>query len=128
MNDIRRTILWVIFGFSMVLLWDQWQLFNGQKATFFPSATAPTKASPPAPVVLGNTGDGVPIASAAPAPAAANAAAVPLGAPVATQIARSKIVVTTDVFALTFDTIGGSLVKSSFVKFKDVAEDRKSVV
>ena len=25
MNDIRRTILWVIFGFSMVLLWDQWQ-------------------------------------------------------------------------------------------------------
>ena len=25
MNDIRRTILWVIFGFSMVLLWDKWQ-------------------------------------------------------------------------------------------------------
>jgi len=38
MNDIRRTILWVIFGFSMVLLWDQWQVFNGHKATFFPSA------------------------------------------------------------------------------------------
>ena len=128
MNDIRRTILWVIFGFSMVLLWDQWQLFNGQKATFFPSATAPTKASPLAPVVLGNTGDGVPIASAAPAPAAANAAAVPLGAPVATQIARSKTVVTTDVFALTFDTIGGSLVKSSFVKFKDVADKNAGFV
>jgi len=29
MNDIRRTILWVIFGFSLVLLWDQWQLHNG---------------------------------------------------------------------------------------------------
>jgi YidC/Oxa1 family membrane protein insertase len=37
MNDIRRTILWVIFGFSMVLLWDKWQLHNGNKATFFPS-------------------------------------------------------------------------------------------
>jgi YidC/Oxa1 family membrane protein insertase len=36
MNDIRRTILWVIFGFSMVLLWDKWQLHNGNKATFFP--------------------------------------------------------------------------------------------
>ena len=35
MNDIRRTILWVIFGFSMVLLWDQWQVYNGNKATFF---------------------------------------------------------------------------------------------
>ncbi|MEY4735799.1 MAG: hypothetical protein RL302_118, partial [Pseudomonadota bacterium] len=29
MNDIRRTILWVIFGFSMVLLWDQFQVYSG---------------------------------------------------------------------------------------------------
>jgi YidC/Oxa1 family membrane protein insertase len=36
MNDIKRTILWVIFGFSMVLLWDQWQVYNGKKPTFFP--------------------------------------------------------------------------------------------
>ena len=34
MNDIRRTILWVIFGFSMVMLWDQWQIHNGNKPTF----------------------------------------------------------------------------------------------
>jgi YidC/Oxa1 family membrane protein insertase len=44
MNDIRRTILWVIFGFSMVLLWDKWQLHNGNKATFFPSPAAKTIA------------------------------------------------------------------------------------
>ena len=42
MNDIRRTILWVIFGFSMVLLWDQWQIHNGKKPTFFPQPAAPT--------------------------------------------------------------------------------------
>ena len=53
MNDIRRTILWVIFGFSMVLLWDQWQVHNGNKATFFPSPNgvavkAPASASLPA--------------------------------------------------------------------------------
>lgn len=36
MNDIRRTILWVIFGFSLVLLWDRWQIHNGRPATFFP--------------------------------------------------------------------------------------------
>jgi len=46
MNDIRRTILWVIFGFSMVLLWDKWQLHNGNKATFFPST--PTVTAPAA--------------------------------------------------------------------------------
>ena len=44
MNDIRRTILWVIFGFSMVLLWDQWQVFNGHKPTFFPSSSQTAKA------------------------------------------------------------------------------------
>ena len=47
MNDIRRSILWVVFGFSMVLLWDQWQVHNGKKATFFPSAT-PTASAPAA--------------------------------------------------------------------------------
>ena len=49
MNDIRRTILWVIFGFSMVLLWDKWQIHNGKQATFFPTpvtATAPAENKP----------------------------------------------------------------------------------
>ena len=47
MNDIRRTILWVIFGFALVLLWDKWQEHNGKPATFFPTpatATAPVSA------------------------------------------------------------------------------------
>ena len=46
MNDIRRTILWVIFGFSMVLLWDKWQIHNGNKATFFPAPVAQTESAP----------------------------------------------------------------------------------
>ena len=49
MNDIRRTILWVIFAFSLVMLWDQWQVYNGHKATFFPSASnVAARASAPA--------------------------------------------------------------------------------
>ena len=48
MNDIRRTILWVIFGFSMVLLWDQWQVSNGNKPTFLPSNKAAVVAGAPA--------------------------------------------------------------------------------
>ena len=58
MNDIRRTILWVIFGFSMVMLWDQWQVHNGKKATFFPSPaqqTAPAGASAPATISSAST-------------------------------------------------------------------------
>jgi YidC/Oxa1 family membrane protein insertase len=55
MNDIRRTILWVIFGFSMVLLWDKWQVHNGNKATFFPSPAA-VGAAAPQPERLGAAG------------------------------------------------------------------------
>ena len=41
MNDIRRTVLWVIFAFSMILLWDKWQLHNGNPTTFLPSPQKP---------------------------------------------------------------------------------------
>ncbi|HNN34780.1 MAG TPA: membrane protein insertase YidC, partial [Ottowia sp.] len=52
MKDIRRTILWVIFAFSLVMLWDQWQVHNGRKATFFPGAPTPaSQASAPASAV-----------------------------------------------------------------------------
>jgi YidC/Oxa1 family membrane protein insertase len=48
MNDIRRSILWVVFGFSMVMLWDQWQVANGNPATFFPASKPAATASAPA--------------------------------------------------------------------------------
>ena len=72
MNDIRRTILWVIFGFSMVLLWDQWQIHNGNKATFFPS---PAKTTAPAAAAPAGKADVLVPAATAPAGAAGQAGA-----------------------------------------------------
>jgi YidC/Oxa1 family membrane protein insertase len=119
MNDIRRTILWVIFAFSLVMLWDQWQVYNGRKATFFPSSSAPAAGRASAPA------SAVPPASASP-----GAAAVPPGgvaitpptggaamAPAAASVARERIEVGTDVLKLVFDTEGGAIVKSEFLKF-----------
>jgi len=127
MNDIRRTILWVIFGFSMVLLWDQWQIHNGQKPTFFPPAAQPApKASEPA---AGSAP--VPTSSAAPgAVPAATAAAVPTTAPAAgaAVVDRQRIDVQTDVLKLTFDTEGGSLVRSVFGKYADLQAKEKGFV
>ena len=123
MNDIRRTFLWVIFGFSMVLLWDQWQIYNGHKATFFPKPTTAT-----APAVNAAAPDGVPVASTPAAAAPAGPAQVPgVTAPVATS-ARERIDVSTDVLKLSFDTEGGSLVRSEFVKFGDVQDNKKPFV
>jgi len=133
MNDIRRTFLWVIFGFSMVLLWDQWQVYNGNKATFFPSP-AKTAASAAAPA---SAPAGLPTASATgtaattPAPAGTTTlpqtAGVPAGAPAA-AVARERIEVTTDVLKLTFDTQGGSIIRSELLKHADLADARKSTV
>ena len=111
MNDIRRSILWVVFGFSMVLLWDQWQVYNGNKATFFPtpapaSSTAKTTDSPAAPP---KAADGsVPATSAAGAPAnvdAAPAAAAP----------RTLHTISTDVLKLVIDSQGAAVVRAELL-------------
>ena len=102
MNDIRRSILWVIFGFSMVLLWDKWQIHNGQPATFF---------AQPAPAAAAAKADGsLPTASAA-----QGSAQLP-GAAGATAAKRELIEVSTDLFNVRFDTEGGSIVQTSFTK------------
>jgi YidC/Oxa1 family membrane protein insertase len=130
MNDIRRTILWVIFGFSMVMLWDQWQVSNGKKATFFPSPaqqTAPT-ASGAVPVAApGANTAGVPgLTGSAP-----KLAAVPVNtamAPNAVAAPKETIDVTTDVLKLTFETEGGSLVRTEFLKHSDMADKSRNFV
>ena len=124
MNDIRRTILWVIFGFSMVLLWDKWQMHNGKQATFFPTP-ASTAASAPtaAPVQAGNAA--VPSAST-PAALAQGAAAVPGQPAAALQTPRERIEVTTDIYRLGFDTEGGSLTEAELLQHADMADKSKN--
>ena len=128
MNDIRRTILWVIFGFSMVLLWDQWQVYNGQKATFFPS---PAKVASSA-----VTGPAAATPSSVPAPPGASSSAASVGVPAGAVSAttpqnaavRERIVMTTDVLKMTFDTEGGSVVKTEFVKHIDMEDKKRNFV
>jgi YidC/Oxa1 family membrane protein insertase len=132
MNDIRRTILWVIFGFSMVLLWDQWQLFNGQKATFFPSPAPATAVAPGAkPADAAAVPGGQPGTNAVPAPVQASGAApaAPGALPATTPSAtKERVVVTTDVLSLTFDTEGGTVVHSSFLKHMDMTDKASGFV
>ncbi len=112
MNDIRRTILWVIFGFSMVLLWDQWQVYNGHKATFFPSGAKQAEVVAKAPTT-GASGVPAPVASSALGVASAQ---VPGTTAPAVAAPREKLEVSTDVLKLTFDTEGGSLIGSELLK------------
>lgn len=132
MNDIRRTILWVIFGFSMVLLWDKWQLHNGKQATFFPTAAPPVATAPgsAAPAVPAAVPTGVPAGNAQvpSASLAQSVPAVPSASPAAAGPARERIEVSTDVLKLTFDSEGGSLIRTEFLKHSDMADRTKNFV
>ena len=119
MNDIRRTILWVIFGFSLVLLWDKWQVHNGRQATFFPgpptaTATAPTTAASQPP---GATSASATASPAGSTPAAATAAAL--------AIPRERVTLSSDVLRLSFDSEGGSLIHGELLKYTG-AQDKSA--
>ena len=119
MNDIRRTILWVIFGFSLVLLWDKWQVHNGRQATFFPgpptaTATAPATAASQPPGAANSTAPANPAGSVA-GQAAAQALAIP----------RERVTLSSDVLRLSFDSEGGSLIHGELLKYTG-AQDKSA--
>ena len=134
MNDIRRTILWVIFGFSMVLLWDNWQLHNGNKATFFPTTpvvTAPA-AAPGATAAASGAASTGSMASVPPAnrpastAAAVGASAVPGQLAPAAAAVGERVQVKTDLYNLTFDSEGGSLTHAELLQHIDMADKSRN--
>jgi len=108
MTDIRRTVLWVVFTMSLVLLWDGWQRHNGRAPLFGPAPATQASAPPATPA----SGGGVPAATVAgaatgQAPATAAAAAAP----------SEKITIRTDVLTVTVDTLGGDIVRAELPKY-----------
>ncbi|MDT9002340.1 membrane protein insertase YidC [Paucibacter sp. APW11] len=105
MTDIRRTVLWVVFTMSLVLLWDGWQKHNGHPSMFSPAATKPVAAAAPgaasAPLAAG-------------APAAATAAAAGASAPLVSEL----VTISTDVLKVMVDSKGGDVVRVELPKYK----------
>ena len=127
MNDIRRTLLWVVFTMSLVLIWDAWQKHTGHGSLFGGPARSVAAAgnSPGQPA----SAAGVP-APAAAVPAAAtgtsqSAAGVPSGAALP---AGERVVITTDVVKATFDSQGGNLVQLELLGYKDATDPQRNVV
>ncbi|UHL63518.1 membrane protein insertase YidC [Paralcaligenes sp. KSB-10] len=115
--DIRRTVLWMIFSFSLLLLWNNWQTHNGKPSLFGgnPFATQTAEAPKPAPAanasVNASIPSGIPAAKTEP-----QAATVPGNAP-APASTSEKVTIKTDVYKLTFDTLGAQLVRAELLKF-----------
>ena len=124
MTDMRRTILWVVFSVSLVLLWDAWNKHNGNPSMFAPApvkAVATGAAAPGASAVLPA---GVPTAAGA---AATGAPATPVAA-AAVPTATEKLTITTDVLKATLDSKGGDLVRLELLKYTDAADAKRNVL
>ena len=121
MNDIRRSILWVVFGLSMVLICDKWQTHNGHQPTFFPGSapvTAPAATSSSAPAAPAADAS-LPTASQA---AVAAAGQAPTTAPSAVA---QRYEVSTDVFKLAFNSEGGSLIGAQLLRHAEATRQSK---
>lgn len=108
----KRIVLWIVLLMSLLLLWDNWQRFNGRPSMFFPTAAQvakqnvsqdASKAQPASAVANSNVSSvtGLPSETAA--------------APVQSEI----ITITTDVFKAEFDTLGGEIRHLELLKEKE---------
>ncbi|MCI4428375.1 MAG: membrane protein insertase YidC [Burkholderiales bacterium] len=120
MNDTRRTILWVVFSFSLFLIWDAWNKHTGQPSVFSPPAA--TKATPAA------TGAAPAASALPPVTSQPSAASLPTVPTVAAATSSERVEVITDVLKTTLDTRGGSLVRVELLGQVDPLDRTKNMV
>ncbi|NQW83060.1 MAG: membrane protein insertase YidC [Alcaligenaceae bacterium] len=118
--DIRRTILLMIFSFSLLLLWNNWQVHQGNAPLF----GAPTAVKPSTPISDPATAaGGVPVAPVAITPTATASTVPGLAAQVTAPL--QSVTFKTDVLSLTFDLQGAQLIRTDLLAFPSVEDPSK---
>ncbi|CAN0624312.1 Membrane protein insertase YidC [Burkholderia multivorans] len=117
--DIKRTVLWVIFFMSAVMLYDNWQRAHGRPSMFFPNVTQTNTVAQSA---NGASGAG---ATTADLPAAAPAGTAPATTAPAAQ--AQLVHFSTDVYDGEIDTRGGTLAKLVLKKAGDAKAANASI-
>jgi YidC/Oxa1 family membrane protein insertase len=119
--DTQRLILFFIFSFSLLLLWDAWEKDQRPK---------------PAPAVQAQSAQGVPspakpldVPAVGKAGAAPGAAAVPGATPAPAAAAGGETVqIRTDVVVADIDLLGGTVKRLELLKHKDQKDSNKNFV
>jgi YidC/Oxa1 family membrane protein insertase len=116
-TQLQRTILWIVFGLSLLLLWDRWQAHHGRSSMFSPRQAAETptpRAQDDATVPSATPGSAVPAGSAHSA------------APVS---GTGKILtLRNDVLAVGVDTLGGVFEHAELLTQRDADDRTRNVV
>lgn len=128
--DIKRTILWVVFSMTLLILWDNWMRSNGNPSMFFPNAEQKAKPGPDGkPVTAGAPASSVPTASASgTVPSLSSSAAVNSAITGTAPVQSERITITTDLFKADIDTLGGELKRLELLKHKDTVNPDKNLV
>ncbi len=125
MNDMRRTLLWVVFSMSLFLIWDAWNKHTGHPSLFSPPPATKPAAIGAAPVPAAS---GIPVPTGAASPAPTTASTAPAAPSSAATAASEKIVITTDLVKATFDSKGADLVRVEFLRHHDQVDHTKNMV
>lgn len=129
--DIRRTILLMIFSFSLLMLWNNWQIHQGNPSLLGGAPPSSTPAPAPTPGASTAADTTTPPASVPTAPvtpalgsASSNVPGVTTTAPTQAQTVDFK----TDVLNISFDLIGAQLVRADLLAFPSREEKDKPFV
>jgi YidC/Oxa1 family membrane protein insertase len=137
MTDVRRTILWVVFSISLLLIWDAWNRHNGQASLLnpVPSNSAKTLKAPSTDASASAAGAtailGVPTPHLNQPQGSTTAATQAPSQPVRATTAATpseQVTATTDQLKATFDSKGGSLIRLELLKQPDPVEHSKNMV
>jgi YidC/Oxa1 family membrane protein insertase len=115
--DTQRLILFFIFSFSLLMLWDAWQKEQQPK----PAPSAVTHSTPGVPTPAKPR-------TVAPAPTspAAGATVVPGAPAAATATASEKVRVSTDLLVAEIDALGATLTRLQLRKHKDALDPKRN--
>ncbi len=119
--DIKRTVLWVVFSFSLLLLWDNYNRYTGKPSFFFDNPAA-TQAAKPAAAGANN----VPATPTTDVPTAASTANnIPAGV---APVKNERIVITTDLIKAEIDTAGGVISHLELLQHHESGDKTKNLV
>jgi len=110
--DTQRLILWLIFSFSGLMLWQAWERDHNPP---------PAVATAPRPVEPGVPAAGVPN----PAPPAVTAASPGAPPPAAAPTTGQTVEIRTDLYVADIDTVGGAITRVALDKHRDAQDPTK---
>ncbi len=122
--DIKRTVLLVVFSLSLLMLWENWNIYNGGPSMFAPEQRVTSTAAQTSPSTASE--QSVPQASVSTSSNTSTSNQVPGGGTANPQ--GERITLSTDLLKVEINTAGGELTRVELLKHKDAANPEKNVV